>query len=180
MRGKRSGDTAAAKLLRQERVYKFLLFGLGPREISAQMGVTVRTIQTDYRQIKARLLQTVQAAELRSLKLGMAELDIMWHEGWSLYFRASRDMATKDDRMVKLAILNGLLRISTEKNRLAFLGPQIRTVATQGTMQLGEFDEETRATILAEITNQMPAGLRNGIIAWVRKEAGLQSGTIQP
>jgi hypothetical protein len=89
-------------------------------------------------------------------------------------------MATKDDRLVKLAILNGLLRISTEKNRLAFPGTQARTVGSKVTVRPDELDDETKSTILAEITNQMPTELRNGIIAWVRNEAGLQDEMTQP
>jgi len=175
---RREGDTEAAKLLRQERVNNYVLFGLTPREIAKQTGVSVRTIQTDCRQIKVRLLQAVQAAELRSTKLALAELDILWREGCSLYFRQSKDI--KDDRMVKLAILNGLLRISTEKNRLILPGTQLRTTNAQVSTHPEELDDETKSAILAEMTNQMPAGLRNGIIAWVRKEAGMQSETTQP
>jgi hypothetical protein len=121
----------------------------------------------------------VQVEELRSLKLALAELDVIWREGWSLYFRAPKDIAAKDDRWVKLAILNGLVRVSIEKNRLVFPRRELPTSSTEDTMR-PELDTETKTTILAEMTNQMPADLRNGIIAWVRKEAGLQSGTTQP
>ena len=177
---RREGDTHAAKLLREETVYKLILCGLTPREIAGQMHVSVRTIQTDYRQTKIRLLQTVQAEELRSLKLALAELDMLWREGCSLLFRPPRD--GKDDRMGKLAALSMLLHIIVEKNRLILSGAQPRTMGGQTITRPEMLDGEARTTILAEMTNQMPAELRNGIIAWVRKKEGLQSEpeTTQP
>ena len=113
---RRRGDTAAAKLQRQQLVCRYFLRGLTVPEVAQQLRVTVRTIQLDYQEIKVDLFQVIQTRELRSLKLALRELDELWREAWTLYHRPPREGS--DDRGVKAMLLMDLLHISTEKNRL--------------------------------------------------------------
>lgn len=113
---RRKGDTAAARLRRQQLVCRYLLRGLTVPEVAKQLGVTERTIQLDFQEIKTSLFQVIQTSELRSLKLALLELDELWRETWTLYHRPAREGG--DDRGVKAMLLMNLLRISAEKNRL--------------------------------------------------------------
>jgi AraC-like DNA-binding protein len=113
---RRKGDTAAARLTRQQLVCRFFLRGLTVPEVARQLGVSERTIQLDFQEIKTSLFQIIQTRELRSLKLALMELDELWREAWTLYHRPPRE--SRDDRSVKAMLIMDLLRISAEKNRL--------------------------------------------------------------
>jgi transcriptional antiterminator len=103
-------------LKRQQLVCRYLLRGLTVPEVAKHLGVTERTIQLDFQEIKASLFQVIQTRELRSLKLALLELDELWREGWLLYHRPAR--RESDDRGIKAMLLMDLLHISAEKNRL--------------------------------------------------------------
>jgi len=113
---RRKGDTSAARLKRQQLVCRYFLRGLTVPEVAKQLGVTERTIQLDFQEIKTSLFQIVQTRELRSLRLALLELEELWREAWTLYHRPTRE--GRDDRQVKAMLIMDLLRISAEKNRL--------------------------------------------------------------
>jgi hypothetical protein len=113
---RRKGDTTPAKLKRQQLVCRYFLRGLNVPEVARQLGVTERTIQLDFQEIKVDLFQVIQTKEIRSLKLALRELDELWREAWTLYHRPAREKG--DDRGIKAMLLMDLLRISAEKNHL--------------------------------------------------------------
>jgi hypothetical protein len=113
---RRKGDTAAAKLKRQQSVCSLFLRGLTVPEVAKHLGVTERTVQLDFQEIKVGLFQVIQTRELRSLKLALLELEELWREAWTLYRQPGQ--GDRDDRGVKAMLLMDLLRISAEKNRL--------------------------------------------------------------
>jgi hypothetical protein len=122
---RRKGDTTAARLKRQQLVCRYFLRGLTVPEVARQLGVTERTIQLDFQEIKSSLFSIVQTRELRTLKLALMELDELWREAWTLYHRPAARVLNKkgetvqlDDRAIKSMLITDLLRISAEKNRL--------------------------------------------------------------
>lgn len=91
-------------------------------EVAQQVNVTRRTVESDFREVKANLLQVVQNEQLRTVKLALAELDEIWREAWILYHRPARE--GENETLRKLQALDRLTRIAAEKNRLVFLsGP---------------------------------------------------------
>jgi AraC-like DNA-binding protein len=146
-----------------------MLRGLTAVEVSRQLGVTERTIQRDFQEIKTSLFQVIQTEQLRSVKLALAELDEIWREAWVLYHRPPREIPVKhgketlmrkeDDRSIKLTALDRLTHIAAEKNRLVFPGMQA-TLGTQPAIAQNSEDA------VAAFINTLPATLRNAIVEY--------------
>ena len=166
---RRKGDTFPAKLGRQHLVCRLFLRGLTVPEVARQLGVTERTIQLDFQEIKVDLFQVIQTRELRTLKLALRELEELWREAWTLYHRPAQQIQTKqgiatlDDRPIKAMLLTDLLRISAEKNRLL-----IPTNAKE-TEQKGA-REVDGLRLAVEIIESLPGRTQQEIIAYLRSQ----------
>ena len=121
--GKPKGATASTKAVRQRMVCKLFLKGLSTSEVSRQLGVSERTIQRDFEEIKASFQANIERDKIRSWALADAEFQVMWNEAWVLYHRAATEK--ENDRTAKLAVLDRLLRIKEQRDSLAFFNTQI-------------------------------------------------------
>jgi hypothetical protein len=165
---RRKGDTAAARLKRQQLVCRCFLRGLTVPEVAKHLGVTERTIQLDFQEIKTSLFGIIQTRELRSLKLALMELDELWREAWALYHRPSRE--SRDDRTVKAMVIMDLLRISAEKNRLL-----IPTNAKD--LEHGRTQEVDGMRLAVEIIESLPAKSKDEIVKHLK--AMVKGGRIE-
>lgn len=168
----REGHTQASKLIRQEQVYKLFLRGVTPQEIAKHFDITDRTVERDVGEIKANLMETVLAQDLRSLKLAYAELRELWRETWVLYHRPSREvpmkrgdrivMAKEDDRPIKIRLLTELRGISAEMNRLIF---------PQGPTATPPTGAPSPEQAVADLIKTLPESLRKEIIAEIERNS---------
>jgi transposase-like protein len=156
---RRKGDTAPARLERQQLVCRYFLRGLTVPEVARQLGVSVRTIQLDFQEIKSSLFDIIQTRELRTLKLALMELDELWREAWILYHRPSQER--RDDRSVKAMLIMDLMRISAEKNRLLI---PTNAKDTEG----ARTQEIDGVRLAAEIIETLPVKSKDEIIRHLR------------
>ena len=173
---KQEGDNETAKHLRQERVYRLLLRGLTVREIAKEEGVGERTIQRDAQQVKTSLMQSIQAQQLRTHKLALAELEEVWRELWTLYKRPPREipreqngtviMTKEDDRPIKTALLMALMKVSEAKNRLIFQTP------TPPIQTSPPSSQQSSERIIADFIDTLPEKLRGEVVDVVKKRSG--------
>ena len=158
---RRKGDTAPAKLRRQHLVCRLFLRGLTVPEVARQLGVTERTIQLDFQEIKVDLFQVIQTRELRTLKLALRELEELWREAWTLYHRPARE--GREDRPIKAMLLTDLLRISAEKNRL-LIPTNAKELEHKGSQEVDG------VRLAVEIIESLPIRSKEEIVAELRRQ----------
>ena len=121
---RRKGDTAPAKLRRQHLVCRLFLRGLTVPEVARQLDVTERTIQYDIQEIRMKLSQIVEARTLRTLQHAHAQWNELWRQGWVLFTRKpplNEKGTPADDRFIKLACLDRLIRVADAMDTLTGL-----------------------------------------------------------
>jgi transposase len=175
---KQRGSSEASRLLRQERVSRYLLRGVGIREIAQQESVSERTIQRDAEEIKFSLMQIIQLQQLRTHRLALAELDEIWRELWVLYHRPPRDVSKRqgnemvfvkeDDRPIKTSILLALARVSDEKNRL-ILQVSATPFVPSGVQTIPQNAER----VVADFIDTLPDKLRGELFGILEQRTGV-------
>ena len=92
------------------------------REAAAQLGVSHDTIEDDYKALSVEYASIIELGKLRTVKLAMREFEQLLTETWRRYDKPTKKTKTgkeQDDTKEKIALVNQLLAIMREMNRLA-------------------------------------------------------------
>src|SRR3972149_2962313 len=121
---RRKGSSKSGTQWRRERVFTLYLMGLTTSEMARQLDVTERTIQYDIQEIRMKLSQIVEARTLRTLQHAHAQWNELWRQGWVLFTRKpplNEKGTPADDRFIKLACLDRLIRVADAMDTLTGL-----------------------------------------------------------
>jgi DNA-binding transcriptional MocR family regulator len=92
------------------------------REAAAQLGVSHDTIEDDYKALSVEYASIIELGKLRTVKLAMREFEQLLTETWRRYDKPPKKTKPgkeQDDTKEKIALVNQLLAIMREMNRLA-------------------------------------------------------------
>ena len=111
------------------------------REAAAQLGVSHDTIEDDYKALSVEYASIVELGKLRTVKLAMREFEQLLTETWRRYDKPTKKSKTgkeQDDTKEKIALVNQLLAIMREMNRLAGFYNQTEETFASPTQDLSE------------------------------------------
>jgi len=92
------------------------------REAAAQLGVSHDTIEDDYKALSVEYASIIELGKLRTVRLAMREFEQLLTETWRRYDKPPKKTKTgkeQDDTKEKIALVNQLMAIMREMNRLA-------------------------------------------------------------
>lgn len=132
----------AAVTLRQQKVLRYYLRGLGPEEIARISGIggSVATIYNDVQELRALLAQKIEAKQLWPIKRHILLQEELMREAWVIYHRAKEKRLVGsgenqrevelDDSFRKLFSIDRIHHISVDLAKLAF--PQTEPSQREG------------------------------------------------
>jgi hypothetical protein len=140
-----------------------LVKGFSTSEIARQLGVSDRTIERDFQEIRAKFHRINERDEVRSWALADAEYGEMWRECWVLFHRPTAE--GENDRVNRLAVMDRLLRIKAQRDALAF-GTQAPHTPTRNSQLLSD-------EAVGMVINLLPTSDREQAIESVRNRIAL-------
>ena len=125
MTGRKSSDRASIEK-RRDAVLKYRIRQAKPYEIAKTLNISLTTVYRDLEELNQSLVTEINRARIRPIKLALFEIEERERELWKLHDQPppkpkKQGQDPKDDRFVKIAIMDRLLAIWDRKNKLVGL-----------------------------------------------------------
>ena len=146
MVGKQGSDKASVEA-RQDSVLKYKIRQAKPYQIAQALNISLRTVQRDLNEINQSIIVEVARSRIRPIKLALLEIEERERELWKLYDESppkpkKQGQEPRDNKFVKLAVMDRLITIYREKNKLLALDhPETAVQSQEEEMPLDEYEE---------------------------------------
>jgi len=143
MVGKQGSDKASVEA-RQDSVLKYKIRQAKPYQIAQALNISLRTVQRDLNEINQSIIVEVARSRIRPIKLALLEIEE--RELWKLYDESppkpkKQGQEPRDNKFVKLAVMDRLITIYREKNKLLALDhPETAVQNQEEEMTVDEYD----------------------------------------